>query len=211
MNLVVISGSGWTQHQGAVQVLLARLAATGSTDTILVDHEAIRREAVASEVPEACAWPGLVQFSAWMKDARLAEESINPMAILSSARLIPSDQVVVIDARNYSLDLIAAALKKARLAWYPLDQWHPTFGVVTDDVNLLRLLPALAATFYSQPQVLTERESKLIVRGIMRRAFIYRWFGSRAGRMARWLGKLAGRANAVQDRLSYLITNAPKG
>jgi hypothetical protein len=118
--------------------------------------------------------------------------------------------LVVVDARHYTFELVASALQKARTAWYPLDHWHPTFAIVADDINLLRMLQTLAATFYSQPQVLTEREVKLIVRAVMRRAFIYRWFGARAGRTARWLEKLAVRAKATQERMGDLITGAPR-
>ncbi len=189
MNLAVISGNGWLHHQNAVHALLLRLAATKSTDAIVLDFDVISREviqinAAGNQLDEmsTSALTGYVPFAKWMKDSRLAEDVIDTNAILSTATMIPAENIVIIDARNYGLELILSALEKARLAWYPLDTWHPTFAVIADDVYLLRLLPVLASTFYSQPQVLSERETRLIVKALMRRAFIYRWFGPRGGR-----------------------------
>ncbi|MEI8210321.1 MAG: hypothetical protein WCG16_14010 [Methylococcales bacterium] len=189
MNLAVISGNGWLQHQSAVHALLERLAATKSTDAILLDFDAISREVTQANAAgnqaygtSTSALTGYVPFAKWMKDARLAEDVIDTNAILSTATMIPAENIVIIDAHNYGLELILAALEKARLAWYPLDTWHPTFAVIADDVCLLRLLPVLANTFYSQPQVLSDRETRLIVKAMMRRASIYRWFGPRGGR-----------------------------
>lgn len=217
MNLAAISGIGWMQHQGAAHALLLRLAATKSTATILLDFETISRETMLADTGEiqangvsVSASPGYVPFEKWMKDARLADDVIDTHAILSTAKMIPAENIIIIDARNYGLELILLALEKARLAWYPLDTWHPTFGVICDDVYLLRLLPVLANTFYSQPQVLTDRETRLIVKALMRRAFVYRWFGSGAGRVARTISKIVERIKVSQDKLSDYIKDAPK-
>ncbi len=211
MNLVVISGSAWTEYQGAAQALLARVALAGHTDTLLLDYDTVRREAAGAPAPApAVQWPGLVPFAHWMKDARLADEQINPQAILSTAQQIGSEHMVVLDARHYGAPLIEAALAKARLAWYPLDQWHPTFALVCDDAWLLRLVSVLATTFYSQPQVLSERETRLLVRAVMRRAFVYRWMGARVGRFSRSLSRLLERYKAAQDRLGERMSAGPR-
>jgi hypothetical protein len=217
MNLAAISGTGWMQHQAAAQALLSRLAATKSTDTIMLDFETISREATRADAEgiqakgaSASGLPGYVSFAKWMKDARLADDVIDTHAILSAAMMIPVEHIVIIDARNYDFELIQLAFEKVRLAWYPLDTWHPTFAVISDDVHLLRLLVALARTFYSQPQVLSERETRLIVKALMRRAFVYRWFGAGAGRIAHSVSKIFERIKAFQDKLSDYINDAPK-
>ena len=217
MNLAVISGNGWLQHQGAVHELLVRLAATKSTDAIMLDFDVISREVTQINVAgnqldgtSTSALTGYVPFAKWMKDARLAEDVIDTNAILSTATMIPAENIVIIDARNYGLELILSALEKARLAWYPLDTWHPTFALIADDVYLLRLLPVLASTFYSQPQVLSDRETRLIVKALMRRAFIYRWFGSSGGRTAQAIGNIVNGINASIDNLIDYINDAPK-
>lgn len=217
MNLAVISGNGWLQHQGAVHALLLRLAATKSTDAILLDFDVISREATRADAggiqadgASASASLGYVPFAKWMKDSRLAEDVIDTNAILSTATMIPAENIVIIDARFYGLELILSALEKARLAWYPLDTWHPTFAVIADDVYLLQLLPKLASTFYSQPQVLSDRETRLIVKALMHRAFIYRWFGPSGGRTAQAIGKIVNGINASIDNLIDYINDAPK-
>jgi hypothetical protein len=207
MNLAIVSGMGWTLHRGAAETLLNRLAAGSAADTVLLDLDAVARETPGAGQPS----PHVIPFAQWMKDARLAQEAINPEAILASAGAVPPERIVLVDARNYSIELIADALAKARVAWYPLERWHPLFALVADDINLLRLMPLLAATFYSQPQVLTEREVRQIVRALMRRAFICRWFGARAGRSLRWLERVLGALRGVHERLSDAIHNAPKG
>lgn len=211
MNLAVISGTGWTQYPAAAQWLVQRFAAAGGCETVLLDLPAIEREAAANpDLPQASAWPGLISFNSWVKDPRLAVESINAQAVLSTARSIPSTEIVVIDARHYSLDLIVAALMKARQAWFPLDDWHPAFAVVADDVHQLRLMSALAATFYSQPQVLTERETTLVVRSVMRRAAISRLLGNRAGRFANVIRRMLTRIKLTQEKVDDLLRAAPK-
>jgi hypothetical protein len=217
MNLAVISGNGWLHHQSEVHALLLRLAATKSTDAILLDFDVISREvsqinATGNQVDEVSTSTliGYVPFAKWMKDSRLAEDVIDTNAILSTAVMIPEENIVIIDARNYGLDLILSALEKARLAWYPLDSWHPTFTVIADDVYLLQLLPKLANTFYSQPQVLSDRETRLIVKALMRRAFIYRWFGPSGGRTAQAIGNIVNGINASIDNLIDYINDAPK-
>jgi hypothetical protein len=208
MNLVAISGSGWSDSPAAGHALLARIAQSGGDDTILLDRETIRREALMlghDADTSYLADQRLVPFDTWMKDSRLAEDSINSVAIQETARLIAPHHTVVIDARHYSLQLIGSALRQARIAWYPLDQWHPTFALICDDAVLLPTLQTLAPTFYSQPQVLTSREVKVIVQGLMRRAFVYRWFGARAGRVVRWIENSARHARATRERLSFLV------
>lgn len=217
MNLSVISGNGWLHYQNAVHALLLRLAATKSTVAIVLDFDVISREviqinAAGNQVDEmsTSALTGYVPFAKWMKDARLAEDVIDTNAILSTATMIPAENIVIIDARNYGLELILSALEKARLAWYPLDTWHPTFALIADDVYLLQLLPVLANTFYSQPQVLSERETRLIVKTLMRRAFIYRWFGPSGGRTAQAIGKIINGINVSIDNLIDYLNDAPK-
>lgn len=217
MNLAAISGEGWTQYQGAVQALLLRLAATNSADTVLLDFDTIRREATMgradgsqSDRVIASDFPGYVPFATWMKDARLADDVIDKHAILRTALMIPPESIVIIDARNYDLEPILLALEKVRRAWFPLDIWHPTFAVISDDVYSLRLLTALASTFYIQPQILSERETRLIVRGLMRRALVYRLFGPGAGRIARFGSKMLVAFKDYLDKLSDSINSAPK-
>lgn len=205
MNLAVVSATGWTRHQDGARTLLARLAAQGGDETVMLDADTIAREG-----PGAHGLTCVIDFSDWIKDGRLAQEAINPQAILSAAHATPVEAIVLVDARNYSVELIAQALAKARLAWYPLERWHPVFALVSDDVNLLRVLALLASTFYSQPQVLSEREVRLIVRAMMRRAFIYRWFGARAGRALRWLEKTLRRLRWVRDRISAVLNHPSK-
>lgn len=211
MNLVAISGSGWSDSPAAGHSLLARIALAAGDDTILLDRETLRREAKmlsqkdAEQASGVCIDQSIVSFGQWMKDARLAEDIINPVAIQETARVTPCGHVIVIDARHYRLELIVMALEQARVAWYPLDEWHPTFAVICDDAILLRTLQMLAPTFYSQPQVLTARETRIIVRSVMHRAFIYRWFGARAGRIMRWLAKFAKYAKATRERISFLV------
>lgn len=217
MNLAAISGDGWVQHQAAVQALLFRLAATNNADTVLLDFDTIRREALraraeSSQAARAIApdLPGYVPFSTWMKDARLADDVIDTHAILRTALMIAPEEIVIIDARNYDLEPILLALEKVRLAWFPLDTWHPTFALITDDVYALQLLTALSRTFYLQPQVLSERETRLIVRGLMRRALVYRWFGSGTGRLTRFGSRMLGEFKAYLDKWSDSIHGAPK-
>jgi hypothetical protein len=217
MNLAAISGGGWMQYQEAAHALLFRLAATRSTDTVLLDFDTIRREAMMGRVDGSQAervmashLPGYVPFATWMKDARLADDVIDTHAILRTALMIAPENIVIIDARNYDLEPILMALEKVRLAWFPLDTWHPTFAVISDDVYSLRLLTALARTFYLQPQVLSERETRLIVRGLMRRALVYRWFGPGTGRLTRVGSKMLGGFKAYLDKLSDSIHGAPK-
>jgi len=217
MNLAVISGHGWGQYQNATYALLLRFATTKSTDAILLDFDTISREALRANVTEnqnneaiTSELNGYVAFATWMKDARLAEDVIDTNAILSTAIMIPAESIVIIDARNYGLELILLALQKARLAWYDLDTWHPTFAVIADDVYLLKLLPVLADTFYSQPQILSDRETRLLVKAMMRRAFIYRWFGPSGGRTVQAIKKIINGINYSIDKLVDYINNAPK-
>ena len=197
MNLAIISGKGWYIHPGAVKTLLLRMAATNNSDTLLLDFDTIKRE--SNLFPAIISHNNLsvglekfcyILFNKWIKDTRIVNDSIDANAILEIAREIPSDKIVVIDARNYDIELIQSALEVARYAWYPLDQWHPTLALVADDMYLLRLLPKLANTFYIQPQILSDQESKLIVKKIMRNAFIYRWFGLKGGRFDRLVSNL---------------------
>jgi hypothetical protein len=209
MNLVAISGSGWSDSAAAGQALLARIAQAGGDDTILLDRDTIRREASMIErssdtAAQAGTHQCIVPFDTWMKDSRVADDCINSVAIQETARTIAPQYTVVIDARNYSLQLIADALRQARIAWYPIDQWHPTFALVCDDAMLLRVLQLLAPTFYSQPQVLTSREVKVIVRRVMSRAKVYRYFGGRARHVLRWIEKSTRRVRAARDRFSFL-------
>jgi hypothetical protein len=211
MNLAVISGTGWSHHRAAAEALLRRFAAAGGAQTILLDLDTIVREA-ASDRPAATSidWPGLVPFDSWVKDHRLAEEAINPQAVLSTARAISTEHLVVVDARHFGMGLVADALLAARIAWFPLDDWHPVFAIVTDDVNALRTLQLLAGTFYCQPQVLTARETTMQVRGVMRRALVQRWLGQSAGRFAGWMERAISRAKLTQEKVSDMLISAPK-
>jgi hypothetical protein len=167
------------------------MANTKNTDTILLDYDTINRESQPSPsldfqttTRDTLRSITYLLFEKWMKDTRIAHDCIDANAILVTARKILPENIVIIDARNYNIELIQSALEKARYAWYPLDQWHPTFALIADDIYLLRLLPILANTFYIQPQIISNNEFKKNVKGFMGIATIYRLFGLKGGRFA---------------------------
>jgi hypothetical protein len=209
MNIVLVSGRGWQLHPSTVENLLVRLSVNANADAVLFDLESVIRESLTeSQYHNTVIFHGetpvvAISFTEWIKDPTMSEDSINTSAILNAPARVPTDHIIIVDARNHRLDLLASALEYVRLAWYPLDAWHPVFALVADDRILLDLLPILSHTFYLQPEVITPVEARVIARAILRRAFFYRLFGPYLARKMiaaeRALEKIEALAKKVRD------------
>ena len=184
---------------------MQRLAQSPTHVTAVVDRAAVEREhAAQDDVPQPL--PVYEQrFSDWVTVGLADGGVLDLHAIRTAANRIPSDHIVLIDASSHRPALLTAALAHLRHAWFHLDTWHPAFVVVIDDVHLLEQSEPLSQTFYCQPQLLTEVETNRLVRQMVRRAWIYRWFGPGvarrhesflfryADRFARWKDQRAER------------------
>ena len=177
MNVVALSAHAWAHHRAQSLQLLQRLARSPTHVTAVIDRSAVERERVDTALVAQPLTVHEQDFAGWVTVGMAEGGVLDVHAIRHAAGGIPSDHIVVIDATSHRPDLVTSALGHLRHAWFHLDNWHPAFVVVFDDVHLLALSAALSQTFYCQPQLLTEVETNRLVRQMLRRAWIYRWFG----------------------------------
>ncbi len=181
MRLMVVSALRWRTHPAAVQSLVARLIGAESYTCVVLDALAIERETVA-----ACqnGFPPCshIAFADWLKPGAMEDSVIDAHLIREAPAGLPIDRPIVLDCSGHRAELIVAALRECRYAWYPLDQWHPAFALVCDDIALLPMADALANTFYCQPVNLGDRNLRNLVNDHFARAFVFRWFGYTTGR-----------------------------
>jgi hypothetical protein len=180
MNVIAMSSQAWTHERDAAEQLVRRIASGGGQDTVILDRPTVSREvttfAGAAQQPPP---PRIreIAFSDWLKPGLVDGGVLDVHAVRRAADGIPTDHVVVVDARSHRPDLVSSALGHLRHAWFPLDRWHPAFVVVFDDIYLIPMSDVLAGTFYCQPRLLTPVETNRMLRQTMRRAMIMRWLG----------------------------------
>lgn len=181
MRLAVVAASRWYGKRQAAVSLLARLAVESTHTCVVIDGDCIDREARAPVASPSLALSEIA-FSDWLKPGAVEDSVIDAHRIRRAPASLPIERGVLIDAAGHRQDLIVAALRECRAAWYPLDEWHPAFAVVCDDIALLPLADALASTFYCQPANLSAAEVRRLVADHQARAFVFRWFGYSTGR-----------------------------
>ncbi|TDV11127.1 hypothetical protein [Paraburkholderia caballeronis] len=183
---LAISAHGWQEHPGAACNLVLRAIETGFDAVLVVDASAVEREARLFPDASRCELAAhYVDFNSWLKDGFEEDGVLDVHAIKLCAQTLSPDRTVVVDVRGRRLDLVRDALTHVRYAWFPLDEWHPAFVLICDDLDLTTISSMLATTFYCQPRVLSERQLNLRVKNIMRNASTQRWLGPGAGRWQR--------------------------
>jgi len=200
MNVIALSAGAWTYKRELALQLMQRIAATDAGVTAVVDRAAVERERLGASSAPSPFGVTEIAFGQWVKVGFSDGGVLDVHAIRTAPQGIPSDHIVFVDARSHRPELITAALGHLRHAWFHLDEWHPAFVVVFDDIHLLALGEALSETFYCQPQLLTEVETNRLVRQTMRRALIYRWIGPGLTRWNAWLFKKThSRISSLKD------------
>ena len=208
MNVIALSAHAWSNHRAQAMQLLQRLAQSRTHVTAVIDRAAVERERIEGSALQQPLSVFEQPFSGWVT-VGMAEGGVLDMhTIRNAASQIPGDHIVIVDASSHRPALVTAALGHLRHAWFHLDTWHPAFVVVFDDVHLLALADALSQTFYCQPQLLTEVETNRLVRQMVRRALIYRWFGPglarrHEGLLFRYVDRFARWKDRRAERLEY--------
>lgn len=183
MILITVSSYAWKFQRTAVTAIVERLLNDNEkSGAVVLDRSTVNRESENLHDYDCNLPIHEIEFSCWLKDGTVEDGIIDVPRIRQSASQIPIEQLTVINAAGHRDELIEEALAQARYAWFPLDQWHPAFVLVCDDIYLLKLSDALAFSFYCQPEVLTDREARRVTRVVQRRAFTYRWLGPGAGK-----------------------------
>lgn len=183
---LAISAYGWDVHPGAALNLISRVIEFAPEAMLIVDASAVDREAILFPNTSELVLPAhYVDFHSWLKEGFEEDGILDVHAINQCAQSLSADRPVIIDVRGRRLDLIRNALTLVRFAWFPLDDWHPAFVLICDDLDLTAISSVLATTFYCQPRVLTERQLSLRIKNIMRNASTQRWLGPGAGRWQR--------------------------
>lgn len=201
MITIAMSAQGWSEFPDAVPSLLKKLIEYRSDYSIIIDANSMAREVDITGGTLDVSSVHLIKFEEWIKDGLIENGVLDVFAIRNSGGKLSADRPVILDARGRRLELILEALPHVRYAWFPLEQWHPAFVLLCDDVFLLPLGKALADTFYCQPNIATEKEVAQIVKNIWRSARVNRWLGTGIGR---WQRSLFQRFNNILSKVSEI-------
>jgi len=203
VRLAVVSTRGWQASPQAALALVARLIESPNPNHVCIVIDSAAVQVAARDTPVSAALPHtLIAFAAWLKPGAVEDSVIDTHRIRAAPAEMALDRPVILDGSGHRFELIAAALAQCRHAWFPLDQWHPAFAIICDEINLLPLADALAGTFYCQPGNISDRDLNRLVSDHQSRAFIFRWFGYTTGRYSRALALRIKRLRlAVETRI----------
>jgi len=182
MKVIFLTSSAWLSRKDQCAGLIERISDsnTGTPEFIVLDAATVQRENGTSSARDSDRFVE-IDFRAWVNETLTEGGVINIEAIRRATIQISCESCYVINAIGFDVGTIYRALGQLRIGFYTLAIWPKSLVLVGDDAQLHHLAPALAHTFYIQPEIVARMSLKRMVRQISHEARFVRLLGFRPG------------------------------
>lgn len=200
MNLITVSSMGWHKKRSITSTLVCELCEGRDGLLATLDEAAISRgKPQSNETLQAHE----INLGDWLKK-HTEEYRLDLRALTLDALHITPKSVILLDASGYPAHVLEDLAIGIRQAWFALPDWPTALILVADDADLLTVSEFFMDVFYLRPRGLNAIEVRRMSKRLTRKATLARWFGIKASRLHRGVGRLldfAERMFSVDERL----------